>query len=72
VAITGELTLGGRILPVAGVREKIQAAGSVGAKTVVFPAKNRVDLENLRDEIRGDLEVVLAESVEEVVDLILC
>lgn len=71
VAITGELTLGGRILPVAGVREKILAAGSVGAKTVVFPAKNRVDLENLRDEIRGDLEVVLAESVEEVVDLIL-
>ncbi len=57
---------------VAGVREKIQAAGSVGAKTVVFPAKNRVDLENLRDEIRGDLEVVLAESVEEVLDLILC
>lgn len=71
VAITGELTLGGRILPVAGVREKILAAGSVGAKTVVFPAKNQVDLENLRDEIRGDLEVVLAESVEEVVDLIL-
>lgn len=71
VAITGELTLGGRILPVAGVREKILAAGSVGAKTVVFPAKNRVDLENIRDEIRGDLEVVLAESVEEVVDLIL-
>lgn len=72
VAITGELTLGGRILPVAGVREKILAAGSVGTKTVVFPAKNRVDLENLRDEIRGDLKVVLAESVEEVVDLILC
>jgi ATP-dependent Lon protease len=71
VAITGELTLGGRILPVAGVREKILAAGSVGTKTVVFPAKNRVDLENLRDEIRGDLKVVLAESVEEVVDLIL-
>jgi ATP-dependent Lon protease len=71
VAITGELTLGGRILPVAGVREKILAAGSVGTKTVVFPEKNRVDLENLRDEIRGDLEVVLAESVEEVVDLIL-
>jgi ATP-dependent Lon protease len=71
VAITGELTLGGRILPVAGVREKILAAGSVGAKIVVFPAKNRVDLENLRDEIRGDLEVVFAESVEEVVDLIL-
>ncbi len=71
VAITGELTLGGRILPVWGVREKILAARRVGAKTVVFPEKNRVDLENLRDEIRGNLQVVLTESVEEVMDLVL-
>jgi ATP-dependent Lon protease len=71
VAITGELTLSGRILPVGGVREKILAARRAGVKTVVFPERNRVDLEDLALEIRGDLEFVLAGSVEDVVDRVL-
>jgi ATP-dependent Lon protease len=71
VAITGELTLSGRILPVGGVREKILAARRAGVKTVVFPEKNGVDLDNLADAIRGDLQVVLTTSVEQVVDIVL-
>lgn len=71
VAMTGELTLTGRILPVAGIREKILAARRAGVKTVVLPEKNRVDVENISSEITGNLEVVLIDSVEEVIDLVL-
>jgi ATP-dependent Lon protease len=71
VAMTGELTLTGRILPVAGIREKLLAARRAGVKTVVFPEKNRVDLDDLSADIRADIEVVLTSSVEEVVDLVL-
>jgi ATP-dependent Lon protease len=71
VAMTGELTLSGRILPVAGVREKILAARRAGVKTVVFPERNRVDVDNMSAEIRGDLDVVLTSSVEKVVDQVL-
>ncbi|MGD8776800.1 MAG: endopeptidase La [Syntrophobacterales bacterium] len=71
VAVTGELTLTGRILPVAGIREKLLAARRAGVKTVVFPEKNRVDLDDLEQKIRGDLEVVFTSSVEEVIDLAL-
>ncbi|MGW8209517.1 MAG: S16 family serine protease, partial [Syntrophobacteria bacterium] len=72
VAMTGELTLTGRILPVAGIREKLLAARRAGVKTVVFPEKNRVDLDDLGADIRADIEVILTSSVEEVVDLVLC
>jgi ATP-dependent Lon protease len=71
VAMTGELTLTGRILPVAGIREKLLAARRAGVKTVVFPEKNRVDLNDLGADIRADIEVVFTSSVEEVVDLLL-
>jgi len=71
MAITGELTLSGRVLPVGGVREKILAARRAGVKTVVFPEKNRVDVDDLAVAIRGDLEILLAGSVEEIVDRVL-
>ena len=71
VAITGELTLSGRVLPVGGVREKILAARRAGVRTVVFPEKNRVDVDDLAVEIRGDLQILLAGSVEEIVDRVL-
>jgi len=71
VAITGELTLSGRILPVGGIREKMLAARRAGVKIVVLPGKNRVDLDSLADKIRGDLEVVFTSSVEEVADIVL-
>ncbi|MFC1813678.1 endopeptidase La [Thermodesulfobacteriota bacterium] len=71
VAMTGELTLTGRILPVAGIREKILAARRAGVKTAVFPEKNRVDVDSISAEIRGNLELIFADSVEKVVDLVL-
>jgi len=71
VAMTGELTLTGRILPVAGIREKLLAARRAGVKTVVFPEKNSVDLDDLAADIRADIEVVLASSVDGVIDLAL-
>jgi ATP-dependent Lon protease len=71
VALTGELTLSGRILPVSGIREKILAAHRAGARVVVFPKQNEVDLNNLEPEAREGLEIVLAENLAPLVDLVL-
>ncbi len=71
VAMTGELTLSGRILPVAGLKEKLLAARRAGLKTVILPKKNRVDVEDLSQDIRRDLEIILVDKIEEIVDLVL-
>jgi len=71
VALTGELTLTGRILPVSGVREKLLAAQRAGVKKVVLPRKNQVDVEALPERIRLGLELHLIDSLEEAVDLVL-
>jgi len=71
VALTGELTLSGRILPVSGIREKVLAAQRAGVKVVVFPKKNEVDIVNLEDQVKTGLEIVLADAIEPLVDLVL-
>lgn len=71
VALTGEITLSGRILPVSGIREKMLAAQRAGVKVVVFPAGNNVDVESLSQEVTQGLEVVLAEEIEGLIDLVL-
>jgi len=71
VALSGELTLSGRLLPVSGIREKILAAQRAGVHTVVFPKKNEVDLNDLEEEVKQGLEIVLAEEIEPLVDLVL-
>ena len=71
VALTGELTLSGRILPVSGIREKILAAQRAGVKVVVFPKQNEVDIHNLEEEVKEGLEIVLAEEIKPLVDLVL-
>ncbi len=70
-AITGELTLSGRILPVGGIKEKILAARRARLRTVVLPSKNKVEIDSLPREVKGELEIVFAETVEDVVDLVL-
>lgn len=70
-AMTGEITLTGRVLPVGGIREKILAARRAGVKTVLLPAKNRVDVEQLPAEVRKDIEIILVDTVEEVADIVL-
>ncbi len=71
VAVSGELTLSGRILPVGGVKEKLLAARRAGVKVVVFPLKNKVDLENLSQDVKDGLEIHLGERIEEIVDRVL-
>lgn len=71
VAVTGELTLSGIILPVGGIKEKMLAARRAGVKVIVLPLKNKVDLENLPEDVRKGLEVHLVDRVEQVVDLVL-
>ena len=68
VAMTGEITLRGLVLPVGGIKEKILAAHRAGLKTVILPKRNEVDLDELPKEVRDSLKFVLAERVEQVWD----
>jgi ATP-dependent Lon protease len=70
-AITGELTLSGRILPVGGINEKVLAAKRAGVKTVILPLKNRVDVENLPADAKKGLEILFVDKIEEIVDKVL-
>ena len=66
VAMTGEITLRGRVLPVGGLKEKLLAAKTAKIKTVVVPAKNRKDVEELETEIYEGMEIVYAETMADV------
>ncbi len=71
VAISGELTLSGRILPIGGIKEKLLAARRAGVKKVVLPFRNKVDLEDLPQDVRRGLSFHLADRIEDVVDEVL-
>ncbi len=71
VALTGELTLSGRILPVGGVKEKILAAHRAGVKSVVFPAKNEADIRDIPEDIKKDLKILKINELDEIIDLVL-
>jgi len=64
VAMTGELTLRGAILPVSGIREKLLAAQRAGARVVIFPQRNAVDLNDIDEELKAGLEIVLAPEID--------
>jgi len=66
VAMTGEITLTGQVLPVGGVREKVLAAQRAGIERVVLPSENEPDLEELPAETRDAVEFVLADSLDRV------
>ena len=66
VAMTGEITLTGQVLPVGGIKEKALAAQRAGLTRVVVPAENEPDLEELPAESREALEFVLADAIEDV------
>src|SRR5436853_6158532 len=66
VAMTGEITLSGLVLPVGGIREKALAARRFGIKTFVLPALNEPDLIELPEEVRHDMTFVPAETLEQV------
>jgi ATP-dependent Lon protease len=71
VAMTGEITLRGAVLPVGGIKEKVLAAHRAGIKTVILPEKNRKDLEEVPDEIRGELTFKFVGRMEDVLDITL-
>ena len=71
LAMTGELTLSGRILPVGGVKEKVLAAHRAGVKAVVFPARNDSDIKDIPEDIKKDIQIVEIDELEEVIDVVL-
>ncbi len=66
VAMTGEITLRGKVLPVGGIREKVLAAYRAGIKTVILPQRNEPDLEDVPEEVRHQLQFVPVSTAEEV------
>jgi len=71
VAMTGELTLRGRILPIGGLKEKLTAAARAGVKTVLVPARNQNDVVEVPDEVKQLLEIRPVETIDEVLDIAL-
>ena len=65
VAMTGEISLRGLVMPIGGVKEKVLAALRAGIKTVLLPARNRRDLEEIPAEAREKLKFVWVEKVED-------
>lgn len=67
VAMTGEITLRGRVLPIGGLKEKTLAAKNAGMKTVIVPVENKMDIEEISDEIKSGLEFVFVDSMDKVI-----
>jgi ATP-dependent Lon protease len=71
IAMTGEITLRGKVLPVGGIKEKVIAAHRAGAKRILLPAENMTDLEDLPENVRGDLTFKPLKIIDEVLDEVL-
>ena len=71
VAMTGEITLRGKVLPVGGIKEKVLAAFRAGISEIILPKENEKDLEEIPDEVREALTFNLVESMDEVLRLAL-
>ncbi|MER3545189.1 MAG: endopeptidase La [Chloroflexota bacterium] len=67
VAMTGEITLRGHVLPVGGIKEKVLAAHRAGIQTVILPARNERDLDDVPEEVRREMHFIFAERVEDVI-----
>jgi len=67
VAMTGEISLRGLVLPVGGIKEKTVAAHRAGIRTVMLPARNRRDLDDIPESVRKDLQIVWLERVEDAI-----
>ena len=69
VAMTGEITLRGRVLPIGGLKEKTLAAKNAGIKTICVPKKNEKDIDEISMEIRKGLKIVFVEQMKDVLDV---
>ena len=72
LAMTGEITLRGRILPIGGLKEKTMAAMRTGVSTVIIPAANEPDLDEIDPAVRRALTFVTADNVDSILELALC
>jgi len=70
MAMTGELTLSGRVLPIGGVKEKLLAARRAGVQSVILPKKNEENLVDIPEDVRNELNLILIEDFREVIDLL--
>ncbi len=71
LAMTGEITLRGRVLAVGGLKEKILAAKTAGIKTVLVPLENKADIEEISEEIKDGMELIYISSMKEVLEIAL-
>jgi len=68
IAMTGEITLRGRVLAIGGLKEKVLAANRAGIKKIIVPIDNERDLEDIPDNVKRKLEFVFAEYMDEVLE----
>ena len=71
VAMTGEITLRGKVLPVGGVKEKVLGAHRAGLRTVLLPRRNDADLDELPEQVRNEMTFILLDSLDEALDTVL-
>ena len=71
VAMTGEVTLQGRVLPIGGVKQKVLAAHRAGLTEVILPGRNGPDLDDVPEAVRADLTIHLVDDVADVIRLAL-
>lgn len=72
VAMTGEITLRGRVLPVGGIKEKILAAVAAGVKRVILPAQNHKDFQEIPSELRKNVKLTTVEHIDKIWPLVVC
>ena len=70
--MTGEVSIRGRVLPIGGLKEKTMAAYRSGMKTVIVPAENESDLQDIEPVVRENIRFVLADTMKTVLDTALC
>jgi ATP-dependent Lon protease len=66
IAMTGEVTLRGKVLPVGGIKEKVLAAHRASIKAILLPRRNEVDLEDVPDEVREEMKFIFVDTVKDV------
>jgi ATP-dependent Lon protease len=71
LAMTGEITLRGKVMPIGGVKEKVLAARRAGVTTVILPKRNEQDLEDVPANVRAELQFRFVETIDEALDLAL-
>ena len=71
VAMTGEITLRGNVLPIGGLKEKSISAHRAGIKTIVIPHDNEKDLDEIPDVVKENVEIIFADRIEEVLQVAL-